>query len=124
MRIHLFGVKCQNTNLHAEKVLLYLLLMLILKIRDSYHSIGSRTANTPIVSNAAPAMIFTFSLEICTNNLKLIFLNKLSARESNSRLFSKLDFLLSPNSVHYSLSDIRPIEFKIFKKRDQQSQNK
>ena len=76
MRIYLLGVKCQNTNVHTEKALLYLLLMLILKLKDSYHSIGSRAANSvPIVSNAAsapaPAMSFTSSLETCTNRLKL-----------------------------------------------------
>ena len=74
MKIHLFGVKCQNTNLRTEKVLLYLLLMLILKLKDIYHSIGSRATNSvPIVSNinAAPAMIFTSSPETCTNHLKL-----------------------------------------------------
>ena len=55
MRIHLIEVKCQNTNLRTGKALLYLLLMLILKLKDSYHSIGSRAANSVIVSNAAPA---------------------------------------------------------------------
>ena len=32
MKIHIFGVKCKNINLHTEKALLYLLLMLILKL--------------------------------------------------------------------------------------------
>ena len=63
MKIQLFGVKCQNTNLHTEKALLYLLLMLILKLKDNYHSIGSRAANSAIVSNAASAMIFISSPE-------------------------------------------------------------
>ena len=71
MRIHLFGVKCKNTNLLTEKAPLYLLLMLILKFKDSYHSIESRAANSAIVLNAAPAMIFTSSPETCTNHLKL-----------------------------------------------------
>ena len=57
MRIHLFGVKCKYTNLHTEKALSYLLLMLILKLKDSYHSILSRAANSKTVLNAAPAMI-------------------------------------------------------------------
>ena len=71
MRIHLFGVKYQNTNLHTEKALLYLLLMLILKLKDSYHFIGSTAANSvPIVSNAAPGVSFTSSPETCTNHLK------------------------------------------------------
>ena len=59
MRIHLFGVKCQNTNLDTEKALLYLLLTLILKLKDSYHSTGSGAANSvPIVSStrAKPAV--------------------------------------------------------------------
>ena len=72
MRIHLFGVKCQNTNLHTEKVLLYLLLMLILELKDSYHSIEIGAENSvPIVSNTAPAMIVTSSSETFTNHLKL-----------------------------------------------------
>ena len=71
MRIHLFGVKCTNTNSHTEKTLLYLLLILILKLKDSYHSIKSRSANGAIALNAAPAMIFTSSPETCTNHFKV-----------------------------------------------------
>ena len=72
MKIHLFGVKCQNINLHIEKALLHLLLMLILNLKDSYHSTGSRAVNSvPIVSNSAPAVIVRSSPETCTNHLKL-----------------------------------------------------
>ena len=70
MRIQVYRGKCQNTNLHTEKALLYLLLMLTLKLKDNYHSIVSRAANNAIVSNAASAMSFTSALETCTNHLK------------------------------------------------------
>ena len=72
MKIHIFGVKCQNTNLHTKKALLYLLLMWTLKLKDSYHFTGSRAANgVPIVSNVASAMIVISLPETCTNHLKL-----------------------------------------------------
>ena len=101
-----------------------MLLMLILKSIGSHNFIRSKAANT--VSSEARAMIFTSSPETCTNHLKLFFLIKLSARESkDSRLFSKLDLLLSPNSIHYFSSNMmRPIEFMIFRKRHLKSQNK
>ena len=71
MRCQLIGAKYKNTNSHTEKALLHLLLMLILKLKDSYLSIGSRASNGAIVLNTAPAVMFTPSPETCTNQLKL-----------------------------------------------------